>query len=281
MNIKERAIRKAVFYLQKLIVAASRRGYLDLITMAYRENGILHSGTLEETGEQFVIDKVLPSLINVENPVLFDVGGNQGEYAEALIHMYPKGTIYAFEPNPAVFEIMKRNVAGNERIICENVGLGESVGRGALYRYSKIENSGLSTISKDALDILFALDDTVEEIDFARETIDHYCSERHIDRIDLLKMDVEGSELAILKGASHMIRSGKIGSIQFEFNNFNAVYRIFLKDFYDVLPDHDLYRITDRGLLPLGNYDTINEIFKFQNILAVPRATNKDNLPRI
>jgi hypothetical protein len=58
----------------------------------------------------------------------------------------------------------------------------------------------------------------------------------------------------------------------------NVMSRSFLKDFYDILPDYNLYRLHKDGLIRLGNYDSSNEIFLFQNIIACLKEVNVDHL---
>jgi hypothetical protein len=66
-----------------------------------------------------------------------------------------------------------------------------------------------------------------------------------------------------------MINGGNIKIIQFEFNEMNIVSRVFLKDFYQILKAYKIYRLCETELIPLFHYDSINEIFKFQNIIAI------------
>ena len=51
----------------------------------------------------------------------------------------------------------------------------------------------------------------------------------------------------------------------------NVWSRVFLKDFYDNLKEYKLFRIKKGELIPLKEYNTINEIFKYQNILAIKK----------
>ena len=62
--------------------------------------------------------------------------------------------------------------------------------------------------------------------------------------------------------------------MQFEFNEMNVISRVFLKDFYDLLGDEwDFFRLDTRKLIYLGRrYDSANEIFKFQNIVAIRKS---------
>jgi hypothetical protein len=91
-----------------------------------------------------------------------------------------------------------------------------------------------------------------------------------ISHEDLLKIDVEGAELEVLKGAVGAIKAGKIDVIQFEFNEMNVVSRVFFRDFWHVLDGYSFYRLLPFGLFPIRNYRTFFcELFAFQNIVAV------------
>lgn len=257
---------------KKTILYLTKRLKIDLVILAFRNIGITNSGNLEKTGEKFVIDNLLPKKITTGKPVLFDVGGNIGEYTIYLKNIFPEANIFTFEPNPKAFAVMKEKLAEFSNVTCENIGLGSTVGSEKMFSYSKLENSAFGTLSRAALSDLYKMNDQIEEINFSINTIDNYCAQRNISRIDFLKIDTEGQELNVLKGAEQMIKNNKIKIIQFEFNDFNVYYRIFLKDFYSLLKNYNFYRTHKNGLIELGDYDTINEIFKFQNIVAVSRA---------
>jgi len=89
--------------------------------------------------------------------------------------------------------------------------------------------------------------------------------------IDFLKIDVEGYELDVLKGANKMIESNKIKYIQFEFTQLNTTTRIYFKDFWEVLSEkYKIYRLLPNDLLEIKIYDpTSNEIFGYQNFVAI------------
>ena len=92
---------------------------------------------------------------------------------------------------------------------------------------------------------------------------------KEIERVLLLKIDVEGHELEVLKGFESYIKEGKVDLIHFEFNKLNVASRIFFKDFWEFLPNYDLYRMVRDGLVPIKVYDPTHcEIFAYQNIVA-------------
>jgi len=96
-----------------------------------------------------------------------------------------------------------------------------------------------------------------------------FCESNGIEQIDFLKLDVEGHELKILIGASNMLRSGRVKFIQFEFGSCNIDSRTYLRDFFELLGhEYRIYRILNRGLCPMNEYNDSYEIFKLTNCLA-------------
>lgn len=84
-----------------------------------------------------------------------------------------------------------------------------------------------------------------------------------------MKVDTEGNEYHVLEGATQLLHNNKVDVIQFEFNEMNVISRVFLKDFYDLLPKHTMYRLDTQRLIPLGDYSPLNEVFRIQNIIAI------------
>jgi hypothetical protein len=98
-----------------------------------------------------------------------------------------------------------------------------------------------------------------------------------ITKINLLKVDAEGHELSVFKGASNALQNATIDVVQFEFNEMNVISRTFFKDFYDLLKDFLLVRLTPHGALPFTSYSaSICEVFCLQTIVGFRR----DLLPR-
>jgi hypothetical protein len=87
--------------------------------------------------------------------------------------------------------------------------------------------------------------------------------------VRLLKIDTEGHEASVLRGARETIAGRRIELVQFEFNAMNVASRTFFKDFVDLLPGYRFYRLLPDGRVPLRYSPHACEIFAFQNVVAI------------
>jgi FkbM family methyltransferase len=231
----------------------------------YNSMGILKFDE-SNSGEDYFVSKILPQYFDVQKkPVLIDVGANVGNYCISLANKFPQANIIAFEPSKVAFEKLEKNSA-LLNIVAERNGLGEKSENLTIYTSS---DSSHNTMYKEVLEKLLVKNKIEEEI-IVIETLDNYCVKNNIDVVDFLKIDVEGNELSVLKGATKMLATKQIKVIQFEFNEMNIISRVFLKDFYDLLGnEYDFHRLDTHSLIPLGAYNSMNEIFQFQNIIAI------------
>ena len=85
--------------------------------------------------------------------------------------------------------------------------------------------------------------------------------------IDLMKVDVEGHELEVFKGAVGMLAQGKIKRIQFEYGGCNIDSRVLLKNLFDFLVPYGytFYKVFPRELRRVPRYDQRLENFQYQN----------------
>ena len=198
---------------------------------------------------------------------MFDVGANNGQYlGQSLIILPGKTSFYCFEPSSIAFEKLQKVAAGHSNVSLLKFGVGESPGKMTL----RFPVSGSVLAS---LHVFNDLENSKsEEIEIV--TIDTFCAQNNIERIHFLKMDIEGHEVAALKGAKQMIADGKINMIQFEFGQPNIASRTYLKDFYTALVgQYDIFRIVRGGLAPLGKYSEENEVFLTTNYLAILKSS--------
>ncbi|HZY37873.1 MAG TPA: FkbM family methyltransferase [Mucilaginibacter sp.] len=254
--------------LEKLLIFSAKSIDTDLLKHAQIQIG--GSGSVSENnGERLFIENILPCFLNsTAGTILFDVGANVGNYALALRNHFSGVAIYAFEPVKKTFDILEKNTGG-QQISVYNLGFSDKPGEGRIFNTVNSEDTEIASMYHDVFSGVFNSGAEITSDQFSMDTIDQFCGANNISAIDFLKIDVEGHELFVLKGASEMIRNGGFKIIQFEFNSHNVYSRVFLRDFYLALENFEFYRIIQDGLLKLGPYSPLNEIFVQQNLLAV------------
>lgn len=244
--------------------------YEKFLKLSINGKNINLNANIEETGETFLLEK-LKKVIN-SKIVVFDVGANVGKYTNQLKKILgSESEIYAFEPSESTFSVLEKNTKNLKSTFLYNFGLSNNEEERHLYFDHK--NSGHSSVYKR--DLSFYNHELGEKEKIKLTTIDIFCENNKIEKIDLLKLDVEGHELSVLEGSKKTIK--KINVIQFEFGGCNISSRTFFKDFYDFLcNDFIIYRILKNGFYEIPKYDESKECFLNQNYIAVNKYFTKN-----
>ncbi len=140
--------------------------------------------------------------LEYKSPVILDVGANTGAFSMLAV-MNPAMRSYAFEPAPVTFEVLNKNISLNglqDRVKTFQVALADKNGTASLKHPKSGIASGLACIGKP-----LRFDEWIE-FEVPVSTVDDVVGEQGIDRVDLIKIDTEGCELLVLKGAQELIR---------------------------------------------------------------------------
>lgn len=237
--------------------------YIYLFAIAGLNYG--EGSSVSSSGEHFVMEYFRNKWTGSAPPLIFDIGGNVGNYSNAMLDCFKaECKILAFEPSPSTFKIFSKNV-NSKYVTAHNFGFSDSEGK--LLLYSDGEGSGLASVYQRSTTVSM---DRQEEISLT--TIDTFCRQENIDRINFMKIDVEGHELKVLQGAKGMLENKAIDLIQFEFGGCNVDSRTYFHDFWELLHhDFDLYRVLKDGLQPILQYSLLDEIFVTVNFVAVKK----------
>ncbi|MFT6879503.1 MAG: FkbM family methyltransferase [Psychromonas sp.] len=222
------------------------------------------------SGEEHVFKIVKSRLQKNSDLILFDVGANVGTYTEFLLKNFSSTCqIYSFEPSKITFAELKRNYSING-VHLQNLGLGKQ--NETIKLYKDVENSTLASAFKRTLN-----DNSLESFELMEvQTLDHFCGKNNIEKIDFLKIDVEGFDLNVILGANQLIKEQKISIIQFEFGGTQIEPRLFLKDFWDILSEqYEIARVLKDGLDPIEAYHERIENFSYANYLAIHKSLCK------
>jgi len=167
---------------------------------------------------------VRQALLPLTGHEFWDVGANTGYYAVMLAKNFDR--VRAFEPNPNAVELLSRKITKkriqNVRII--PVALSDSTGKSRLYLHTQVREKTIgssnslipsfnaagqgSDNSKDISPVPF--------VEVQTDTVDNLLGN---ERIDLMKIDVEGAEFMVLNGATKTLNDGRIANLMIELHS--------------------------------------------------------------
>jgi len=155
--------------------------------------------------------------------VIFDIGAYDGGTAIKYKKHFPYSTVYSFEPFGATFEKLEQNAKDHHFIVPVNAAVTDQIGEAFLYVNSMDATNSLLPSEKTE-SYLDELTRSVDRVRVPTTTIDFFCEDKQLDTIDILKIDVQGNGLAVLKGAQSMLRNRKIKLIYIEIE-FIQIYK--------------------------------------------------------
>ena len=169
------------------------------------------------------------------NPIIFDVGANQGQSIERFKKIFKSPIIHAFEPVEFEFKKLKEKYSKDKNIILNNYAVGEKKESKCLYITAKTGTSSFNKVKNNTdwlkkrsqqnnttLDGYTKSKETVKVI-----TLDSYCLEKNITQIDILKIDTQGYEDMVLKGCQDILSKKIISIVESELM-FDNVYEKYL-----------------------------------------------------
>lgn len=220
-------------------------------------------GYYPKVGQEVSALLKLQGAIGDEQLVLFDVGANVGDYSIAFLEKTKNAEIHCFEPSKTAFKSLVERLS-KKNVYNHKLALSDSSGPQPLFY--DFAGSGWASLSKRDLSYTDIVFESSEMVDV--DTLDNWVKRNQIYP-NLLKIDVEGFELEVLKGASEVLEL--IHVIQFEFGGTNLDSRHFFKDYWDFFKQNNfqLYILTPLGIKEVIQYSEELECFKFSNYYAV------------
>jgi FkbM family methyltransferase len=194
---------------------------------------------------------------------VLDVGGKNGEWTLAALAADPGAKVHAFEPSPTTAAAFRRAVApAGDRVHLEELALGEGPATLTLYEFQDDKVASLRSWYPDVK----------RETQVPVDSGDRYLARAGIDRVALIKIDVEGFELEVIRGFREAIAAGRIDFIQFEFGSFAWMRGHRLADYYAALgPEYVVGEILPTTV-NFFEYDMRRESPRFRNLLAARKS---------
>ena len=207
--------------------------------------------------------------IHRPDAVVIDVGGGRGDWTAALLEAVPMARVLLLEPSaPALDHLRARCLA---RTTVLPVAAGDQPGSAVLHVPRWDTAIASVHLRRDSYFQIEQFQPQLVQV----VTLDQVISTFGLGVVDFVKIDVEGHELAVLRGARQSMQAGRIKALAFEFGSGNLNARTFFHDIWDeLLPfGFQVQRICPGGvLLPVDEYYEDLEHFRgVSNYLAVLR----------
>ena len=181
----------------------------------------------------------LPMVLPLKKPVVFDLGANCGFFSLRILDIYPEAKIYAFEPQHSLVKSFNNCVTQNQlsdKVEIRQTAVGDKNGKSIFY-----ENR--SPISASLLKEKVSRRSIRKKYEIDLISVDQFCEDSDVSSVDILKVDVEGSEIDVLKGAKDIMNSVKVLYIEVHppFATANQIENILNQ--YNLVRDKTLERL--------------------------------------
>ncbi len=186
--------------------------------------------------------------------ICLDIGANIGVYTLVMSDLTPQGRVHAFEPSSTNFKFLQKNITDNRLSNAKayNLALGNKVGAGNFHYLPEFAGCSFAedkTVNSDPDKIIQSAWGApwlrvTEAVQF--NTLDQWIEQNATDRLDFIKMDVEGSERFVVEGGKNVFK--KFQPILFTELNVMCLGKYF-------------------GLPPSSYFDALKTIYPFIYVL--------------
>ncbi len=169
-------------------------------------------------------DDILEELFDLiyssgESLVCFDVGAHEGSSIDRFRRISKNASIYSFEPSRTMFQTLLERYGNDPDVTLVNVGVSDK--EGELIFNQHLSSSGSSSFAGTVHGTYFALRrgiqrDTIDQYNVKTESLSGYCVTNGIERIHLLKIDVQGYEEEVIRGCKRLLQEQRIDIIEAE-----------------------------------------------------------------
>jgi FkbM family methyltransferase len=191
----------------------------------------------EEFQEKFNRERLLKHIINMSEPVIFDVGAHRGESVAFMKKLFPLASIYSFEPDPDSFDVLSSKPIEGASFF--NLAFSDADGTASFYRNKISHTNSLLKVNLHSKDSIAISKSVIEndkeyltglnnEVKVATAQLDTFIRQHAIEKIDLLKIDVQGAECCVLSGGQAALQKTSVVVLEINFFDYYERQTSFL-----------------------------------------------------
>lgn len=155
---------------------------------------------------------VFKKVFGTKNIIIYDVGANRGTTIKSFLNEFNQAHIHAFEPQRALCDNMMQDYHQFKNVTINNCGISDTEGSLVFNINRSVDTSSFLASQKTGLNSDKQVE-TLEQVTVPVTTIDKYAASHQHEKINILKLDIQGSELNALKGAGNCLKQKKIDMI--------------------------------------------------------------------
>mgnify|MGYP001202108224 FL=1 len=189
--------------------------------------------------------RLIKFLKNYKIDLIIDIGSHKGEFIKNIIKYINFQKAYTFEPQKEIFDILKKNLINDNRILHNNLGISDKVGKKKIIINKLTSTSTMSKLDESSyflkLKNFLIKQKKIKEIyDVETTTVDDYFKGLNLQNT-LLKIDVEGHELNVLEGSKNTIKKIDFVLIENQYfdiykdNNINECHSFLKNNQFDLI----------------------------------------------
>jgi len=151
------------------------------------------------------VDRAIATLVEQDSqPLILDVGANEGQSVHRFKRLFPECELHAFEPSPSTFQKLKLNTLNFANVVYNQAGVGSKTG---ILSLRENEYSDMSSFLEPSESCWGNIVNTTR---VPVVTLDSYCESKKINEISILKTDTQGFDYEVLVGATNLIQFSRV-----------------------------------------------------------------------
>jgi len=172
-------------------------------------------------------------LKNKKFKFILDIGANEGQFAEKFVALFPEATFICFEPLAEPLQKLKERFKDRNNFQFHQLALGNETGKNKIFRNEYSPSSSLLPMKKNHKEAFtFTEKDFEEEIEIKK--LDEILNENDIAKPYLVKIDVQGFEIEVIKGGQNIISNAEMIILETSFVQLYEGAPLF-DDIYELL----------------------------------------------